>query len=1370
MTNAFIQGAKNFRPVETNTIEGSVESLGGLLSSPKTEAHSFVQVDGDTLADETGQRYRLAGAYAPEHAQVETTRRGVDITAGELGAEATTAAMNAFLTAGGFNKAVDTGETDDYGRKVIRMTNAQGQDATIEAYRAGILKPNKYATEEQVTAWEQGLAARELGRAMPYQDIVDTLDAQIQSSRDAFADPATGLPGFSAQALDEAQYAAGQGMGIHNLYSGVQFDDPNKDINNVAHNSMGTAAYTGWVGLKEGVYGALDMFGLEAGQEGLARMEQVKQQLGIVENISIEEVDGIGDFFQYLGNNAAMSAPYLGLIAGSALLAPAGAVGAAVATVPVGLTYAGQTWNEMEGEKNAGAALAAGFAAATLDRLGLAGIVRPSQFLTATGKQQVAQALATARGISVEAAEKVLTSEGKTVATQMLRHMASTADDQVASYINRNNLVGQVAKGMLAGGVSEGMTEAGQETLQYATAVLASEREFNQFELEDRLFNALAAGTALGTGFGASGQVIDYAGTDAEIRNLKKAQMDALNEIDQIRETLRTDGVILETTQEIRDRVRDEVKDWEPDQQALRELDIEARASGKKRKKQSRIGSFSDRAFVHARDKKGFLNTIKEIESLPDAIATGIAGVAKLYQAAATTAFKPGDLANREYGQVLRDIRALVGQTRGVINPGRSFEAQHDMTYSTIAQMVYTPEVLQKFGFRQQRFSAKNREGVSKMLYEYAKGGWYDKVKAGQDISDMPAHLQKHAQALFDSAQNFELMADRIHQVQDVANKKDGGPGVSYTQGWWWKHRSFDPAKVQKNKKGWFDFMRKHTNLSEQELNEFYDRLAGGDMDTIQDFFSHVRGIEYQPGQHKRREAKLSEQEGFEMFAQDDVFTTMDNAAKAAARYSTNRDYFGAGGKNLDYLFDQLEAKGMPKDKVNEVAWYTKAIIDSQTGNFNRIQNYRWATIQKVASTWAILAGLPLSALSSIPETAMVSLGLDKKEFAGAISKVGKEIADVVSEGATGVFKEAVEAGIDRPLDGTGRHVPKSQARLNEAGLLWTPASAGKRIGVGETNITQQWIQDEFFRFIGLTGVTQAQRRAAGAVTVDFVGTRLAELAAAGDLKSLTARQQHIYNQLAELGMEVDTMVELWKDFGQSNQDGLLDYANDGRGVPPDIMEIVDNNMKLAVYNFTNLRVQNPGSANRPLFFQDPHWQMLTQFNGFISTFTANVVPKLWNDYIKRGTPQVKYQTFALILTMMAMGAGSQYLKDWIKYGKSSPYLSNPQLLQRAIYSSGVLGQGERLVDIALPLYGNRPRSSVDWFLDTIIGEAGPTVRNIGTIYDVVGDTAGGDFEGAAQTAAKATPFIAPFGRLRKALAGLPFGTAEEQFNYYDDV
>ena len=178
---------------------------------------------------------------------------------------------------------------------------------------------------------------------------------------------------------------------------------------------------------------------------------------------------------------------------------------------------------------------------------------------------------------------------------------------------------------------------------------------------------------------------------------------------------------------------------------------------------------------------------------------------------------------------------------------------------------------------------------------------------------------------------------------------------------------------------------------------------------------------------------------------------------------------------------------------------------------------------------------------------------------------------------------------------------------------------------------------------------------------------------------------------------------------------------------------------------------------------------MLTQFNGFISTFTANVVPKLWNDYIKRGTPQVKYNTFALIMTMMALGAGSQYAKDLIKYGKSSPFLSDPQLLQRAIYSSGVLGQAERVVDIAFPLYGGRPRSSLQWVFDTIVGETGPTVRNVGTLGESIGAAASGEGERAVDKLLAVTP-VATFGRLRKGLAGAIVGEDfEKGWTSYDD-
>ena len=1382
----FAEAALKNAPI-TNQTEVSVEDTGSWFSGEDGNA-TFYQLDGDSFADQDGNKYRLAGAHAPETTKITPGReywfsdnQGIDINEGQPFGEATNRAIERVIKEGGFNRVVKTGD-HSYDREVIHMTNDKGEDLTHALYRAGVLKPTQFTSSDMVEAFEQGELARQMGVDTGYNSIMEKLDEEINNQKRRTG---TGLQMFGMDAIDEADYAGiREASGLHNYVTGTLFDDPNRDKNNVARNSIGASAYTGWVGMKEGFYGAAELLGFEDfGEAGLSRTEQQRLGLAEIENISFDDVNGIGDFVQYVGNNAAMSAPYLGLAATGALLTPitgggslaATAAGLGLSAVPSGLVYSGQIWNEMEGEKNAGAALLGGFAAGLVDRLGVGAIIKPSAILTKAGQQQAAQHLvSTGRFANLADATKHVTTIAKQEARDMLQVMGKGADDMAQSFVNRGNLIRDAGVGALRGGIGEGLTEATQESIQYATAVAASEREFNPMELEDRVRDALIAGSTLGAGFGTAADVWAYGDRQALQRDLETADLKHLNDIDQVRENLRREGQVIETVDQIKERVQSEVADWEVGQKELKLEDIANREKGLRRKKKSRIGSFARRADDFQKNKRGFLNAIQNVDSIPDAIAKGVTGFGKLFTAAGRTAFSPQELSNQKYGRTLRDIRALVGQARGVINPGRGFEAQIDKIFGSLAQQIYRPEVFGRFGTKD---TQKNRAGITKLLRQYAdpKHGrdgksWMELVEEGDPITDAPKEIRDSLAALRQTAKEFNKLGDNMWKVQDTANRNDGGEGIGYTKGWWWKHQDFDPSKVQKNKKGWYEFMRTHTNLSEQELNDFYDRIVGGDASSMEDYFSHVRGIEFEPGQHQRRDAKLSEKEGFDAFAREDIFATMDSSIGAASRYAASRDYFGAGGKNLDYLFDQLEAEGMPKDKIDEVAWYTKSIIDASTGNFNRITNPRWAATQKMAATISVFAGLPLSAFSSIPESAMIALGLDRPEVAGAISKVGHQFAKQFGETATQIAEDMVTSGQIREVtDRTGkeRKPDKAQKRLNEAGLYWTPSSAAKKLGVGETNINYAWLQDKFFRGIGLTDLTQAQRRASAAVVTDFVSSRLSELQDITDPNQMTNRQQHLYNQLAELGMEVDAMIELWNTAALSSKD--LDYVGDQRDVTPEQMEFIDRNMQNAVYNFTNMRVQNPGAVNRPLFFQDPHYQMLTQFNGFISTFTANVVPKLWNDYIKRGTPQVKYNTFALMLTMMALGAGSQYLKDEIKYGKSSPYLSDPQLLQRAIYSSGVLGQAERAVDIVLPLYGGRPRSSADWVLDVVLGEAGPTVRNVGTLGTALGAVSQGEGQRAAENLLKLTP-VSPFNRLRKGLSEtFVGGDFLEGFNTYEE-
>jgi hypothetical protein len=170
---------------------------------------------------------------------------------------------------------------------------------------------------------------------------------------------------------------------------------------------------------------------------------------------------------------------------------------------------------------------------------------------------------------------------------------------------------------------------------------------------------------------------------------------------------------------------------------------------------------------------------------------------------------------------------------------------------------------------------------------------------------------------------------------------------------------------------------------------------------------------------------------------------------------------------------------------------------------------------------------------------------------------------------------------------------------------------------------------------------------------------------------------------------------------------------------------------------------------NRPLMFQDPHYQMLLQFNGFISTFTSVVMPKIYRDYLMKGTTRVKYETAALVFMMIGLGAASQYLKDLMKYGEPSPYMSGFDYAQRAIYSSGVIGQTERIVELTpLSLYGGMN----DGLMGIILGEAGPGARNISTVGKVLSGISEGDIEKTVSQGAKLVPGISVLTSTRQKL------------------
>ena len=1271
-------------------------------------------LDGDTFADQSGQKYRLAGINAPE---IEQAIPGSPLMKqADLGGESTTQAVARIMREGGFNIIEDTGEESE-DRKVIRLKNAQGQDLSQYLLGQGIVKPNIFTGKTGRESAARGRVARELGIGEdPYKNLRDDIQLDVTSM---------GLR-FKSNAFDEQEYSQ-LGDQADRYYAGVDFRSGDRTLDNKALNPFTESWYTGWLGAKEGLLGASEALGVlsgvtwleEFGEQGVAK---ARAQLANKPKLLVDykDVKGVGDAFEYLGNNFIMSVPYLALLAGGSLAAPVtGGLSAGLGYGAVFGAYAGQTWGEMEGEKGkaqAAAAFASAGVQTVLDRLGLKGIIKPSQFVTEEGRERIlARLQETGQAANRTQAEQLFENASKETIKDVINEIGDFSSSQVLKGLSAR----QVGQRLLRGGSSEMITEAAQETSSYLTAVAASDKVFDADEYTNRIINAGIAGGTIGMGFSAGGAAWDIGDSFQYARGLDKANLATQNDFVQIRETRKQEGNAPESIDNI--------------------------ITGLERQGPQEVKRLSEYATDHE-GTRGFFKQLKEIQSIPDALGKLGRGIGKLVNASTTTYFN-ADRIRRLPG--VSKLRGLLGQVRGAIHSGRSFEAYYDKTYSDFRNMFNPHQMAVSLGFRPSR---KGYRDASKLLRRFGQEGWYDRVKNGENPATFPAEIRNKIQPLMAAAQQLEAYADNIYGGQNQVLFDDGGEPIGYTEGWWWKHQSFDARKVRNNKQEWYAFMRRHTNISQEDLDKIYDRITGEEATTIEEAWSLVEGPAYVPDAHRERTANLSEQEGWDMFAEENMFTTMADAGKQAARFMTNTKYFGRGGWKVNSILEEIRQQGASEEELAEIAWGTKSIIDAASGNFNRITNYRVAAVQRMATAISVFAGLPLSALSSIPETAMVYLDvLNNKEVIRATNEVGFQFAQSFKRGMKQIVENGIKQGIFRripPEDAA--NMPVEQGRLDKAGLIYQEEGVLTRVGVDKNNIIYRTAQERFFKAIGLTTLTQIQRRIAAAFAVDYVANRVDMLAQMPDGAEMNQAQLDAYNGLANLGLDVDRLVEAYKDDAFTSGD--LDYMQEGRTVDEATMEFVDDQMQTAVYAFVNERIQNPQAANRPLFFQDPHYAMFTQFNGFISTFTANVVPRLWNDYIKRGSPRMTYNAFALMTTMVALGMASQYLKDLIKFGEPSPYLDDFEKVQRAIYSSGITGQYERAIDLVFPIYEARTRGPVDWLLTNLQGEAGPTVRNIQSVYEAGQAFAEGQTERGIDKLLRLTP-ASGFTSTRRAIA-----------------
>ncbi len=1284
------------------------------------DGQSYKFIDADTLQDSEGNNLRLAGVNAPEIFH-EGAGAGASTQVGSAETTTQTAKLANEL---GFTKLVRSGEEGKFGRGIVDLVNpktgesfsrklaSEGVQPIHHKYDDGhsLLKSREFAAAKKTGAKTAGTyedTEWDKARMMIEQATQDEMKRDQQFKRaQAYSGEIGQLQTFLNETEDPAQRAAIQRQ-INSINSSASADIRYNDRNQVtgaANDPMSASWDQGLIGVTEASYGILELLGEKLGSQALedigeAGITRARSRLADFGTtiVDYKDVKGFGDAVEYLGNNLALSLPYMAISVGGAVAAPftAGLSLAAPAAV-----YAGQTWNEMEGEaheKNASIAIASGTAQAALDKLGLGFIFKKGVGSTELLNKAVKELSKT---MPKELAEE-------TVANATRKELAGFAGDAIKtakSQLQAKAIFKDLSKRALVGGVGEAGTEALQETTAYLGAVLGSKKEFNWEELNHRMISAAIAGGTLGGGLSAPGAAYNT-GAWADVANrILPASEKAASEAEKHHAAEKAEFGYVASTEEVAADAAVRAKDAPP-------------------------VLITDRTANHkaAQTKRTALDKFTE-EAL---------NVSQLWQGSTrnilTKAIQERSLAGRK-------LADMFGGNLQKIRSGATFENSKTHRVAIYKNYMPEPQAFWKALTGKERIKASRRGEVSDATYSILRTAVN---KEGDFDPKLIPENTPNRQDIIETGKRLIALGDKMY-----VDQKKHNPELGYVKNYLFNYKSLSKAAVAKNKVGFQNALVSKFKYSNAEAKALVDEIINNsEVNDLDEAFSVVRGG-ISPQAHKSRSLALSEQAEFKEFFEKDLFANVSNASKSAARYTAHRDFIGENGAVVSKLLDDMQAEGIPKAEVDKIASQLQDYLDAESGNYKRPTSDIGKSAQKLQRNFMMfttMASLPLATISSFVEYALVHKGLTKdqifggkgpggKETKGSLKSSGTAMADLLWSKADATITPLDEKKIDF-------YNANPNELVRELGYYDWDVGAATVTGATEINPVQQQAYEAFFRYTGLTGWTNFTRAARASIGADYMLDKAKLIKDQRNSDSVRTREvQEAEEALRNLGIDVDQYVEM--------------TAKMESGIPftPEEDKFMEDTTREALFNFTNDAVALPQAANRPLIYQDPRFALFTQFQGFIATFTANHIPKLWGEYVKRGTPAMKYNAFATMTTMIMLGFASQALKDLIKYGGKTPHLDDAEYVQRGIRGSGLLGTSERVLDQFFPIYEQKTDGVGDWVFKTGAGES-PAASYLGKLGKSAGKFIEGDAQQGIYYGLKSAPVIGPATDVNKWLS-----------------
>ena len=176
-------------------------------------------------------------------------------------------------------------------------------------------------------------------------------------------------------------------------------------------------------------------------------------------------------------------------------------------------------------------------------------------------------------------------------------------------------------------------------------------------------------------------------------------------------------------------------------------------------------------------------------------------------------------------------------------------------------------------------------------------------------------------------------------------------------------------------------------------------------------------------------------------------------------------------------------------------------------------------------------------------------------------------------------------------------------------------------------------------------------------------------------------------------------------------------------------------------------------------------------YQGFIATFTATHLPKMWQRLKNQG-PAMTFNVFSQVTTLAVMAYLAQAMKDESLYDEEDNPFSEKQKIYRAIKKTGLIGTPERVLDWFFPLFPDKT-PGFGGLVKDVLGEAGPAGQALYNVGKGLTQVAGGEeVPQGINNLTRQLPWFSVSSparhRLVAALTGQPFGSTvnDEEKSY----